>query len=90
MIEWCVHPSIAVSLANDLVGGVRAAIPTPALAAPAGAPDPVFGVKNAFGLAWWPQLTLDPAHIGRKSYWVELVACQAAQRARTFTVGGQH
>jgi hypothetical protein len=46
--------------------------------------------EERLALAWRPQLTLDPAHVGRKFYRVELVAYQAAERARTFTVGGQH
>jgi hypothetical protein len=42
------HKRLAVSLANDLVGGAQAAIPTtPALASPTGTLDPVFGIIEA-------------------------------------------
>jgi hypothetical protein len=42
------HKRLAISLANDLVGGARAEIPaTPAFAAPADAADPIFSLIEA-------------------------------------------
>jgi hypothetical protein len=66
------HKRLAVSLANDLVGGTRAAIPaTPALAAPAGSPDSAFTLiaeKRAADLAHCEALGVQGEFERRRDY----------------------
>jgi hypothetical protein len=72
MVNRYVHPSIAVSLANDLVGGAQAAIPaTPALASPTGALDPAFALiaeKRAADIAHCEALAVQGEFEGRRDH----------------------
>jgi hypothetical protein len=58
------HKRLAVSLANDLVGGARSAIPTtPASTTPAGSPDPIFSLIETHRTAWAAYLAALAEHI---------------------------